>query len=191
MHLQFWYISNSRMLSQWQRLLKVFSGSSVLEYISNSRTPSWWQRLLKFFSWSNVLELSYFAFGQQKINIPLHSWLWRWIVYFIPMNISLSFSLRGQHDHSWSNPAFNTCIQVNKLKLLVIIGIDTTTLSWGMVCIFQNTQIKGQKKVETLKHLKTGREGKTMPNIIYLSFSDFLHLTWQSLGPCDACCYKW
>ena len=94
MHLQFWYISNSRMLSQWQRLFKVFSGSSVLKYISNSRMPSWWQRLLKFFSWSNVLELSSFAFGQQKINIPLRSWLWRRIVYFIPMNISLSFSLR-------------------------------------------------------------------------------------------------
>ena len=62
---------------------------------------------------------------------------------------------QGQHDHSWSNPAFNTCIQINKLKLLVIIGIDTTTLSWGMMCIFQNTQIKGQKKVETFKHLNT------------------------------------
>ena len=31
-----------------------------------------------------------------------------------------------------------------------------------MMCIFQNTRIKGQKKVKTLKHLKTGREEKAM-----------------------------
>ena len=180
MHLKFWYISNSRMLSQWKRLLKVFSGSNVLEYISNSRMPSQWHRLLKVFSGSNVLELSSFAFGQQKINIPLHSWLWRWIIYLISMNISLSFSLRGQHDHSWSNPAFNTCIEVNKLKLLIIIGIDTTTLSWWMMCTFQNTRIKGQKKVETLKHLKTGREEKAMSK--RQQNEEFLSCLWSAHG---------
>lgn len=39
----------------------------------------------------------------------------------------------------------------------IIIVIDATTLSWWMMCIFQNMQINGQKKTKTFKNWEGGK----------------------------------